>query len=71
MLPNQYRRIVGCDVDSELLAAAKADLVLSVPAQVLNSKSGISGSEKVKAVAKVFEGETAALQANEKASVCV
>lgn len=67
LLLDHNRKFVGCNVDSELPAAAEADPVLKVASQGLSPKSDISGSIKVILVAKVFKEKRAELMASKKA----
>lgn len=53
-------------MDSELLSAAKPDLVLTLASQVLNSKFVFNCSGKVKAAAEVFKDEKAAILAKKR-----
>lgn len=69
MLPDQHKKFVGCDVDSELLNAADKDLVVMFLAQVLSSTLDIGGSAEVVAAVKVFKDEKAAVLARKKAGV--
>lgn len=65
----QHGTIAGCDVDSGLLTAAAADLVLASTSQLLGPKSNISGRAELKAPGKVFRKEKAAVLAHKKGSV--
>lgn len=69
MLLDQHMKAVGCNVDSELLAVAAADLVLTSAFYVLNQESHTSDSEEVKAAPKAFKDVKAAVVASEKDSV--
>lgn len=60
---------LGCNAASEQLTGAESDSVLTLPSQVLNSKSDFSGSVEVMAVEKVFKVGKAALLANKMANV--
>lgn len=48
-LLDQHKTFLGCDVDSEVLATAEADLFLPFASQVLDLKFDISGSGKMEA----------------------
>lgn len=69
MLFDQRKKLVGCDVDSELGTTAKTDLELAFGFRVLSPMSEISGSEEVKVAAKVFKKKRAAVMANKRTSV--
>lgn len=69
ILLDKHRKFVGCNVDSELLTAAEAGLVVILVSQMLNPKSHISGSARMIAAAKAFREEWAALLAS-KRPVC-
>lgn len=65
---DQHRTFVGCVVDCDVLTAAEADHLLTFASQVSDTISEINGSAEVKATAKVFKNEKAALWANKRAS---
>lgn len=61
MLLDQRKKLVRCNVDSELLTTEDADQVLVFVSQVLDPKSDTSGSGEEIAAAKVLKDESAAL----------
>lgn len=68
MLLDQHRKFVGCDLDSDLLMAAKPDLLLTFALQVLNPKSDITGDEEVRAAARAFKEKVAVVSARRRAT---
>lgn len=69
MLLDKHRTFLGWDMDSKLLIAAKTDFVLTCAFQVLNTRSDISVSVKVKTAAKNFEKKRSPLLASKEATV--
>lgn len=69
LLIDQYRKLVGRGVDSELLAAAETDLLLAFVFQVRDPESDIIGSGEMKAAAKVPSEEGVAVLVSKNASV--
>lgn len=68
-MPDQHRKSVGYDVDSEVLRAAEPDVLLTFASQVLNAKFDISESGDVEAAAVVFKDGRETLLAKKKATV--
>lgn len=56
----RHRKLVGCDVDPEVLSAAEPDVVLTLASQGLNPKSDFSESGEVGAAARIFTDEIGA-----------
>lgn len=69
MLADQQRKVMGCEVDSELLTAAETCPLLVSVSQVLEPESDTSGRWKMRGAARVFKDDRAAFLANKKASV--
>lgn len=69
ILLDQQRNFVRCSVDSKLLTAPETDLVLASAPEVLNRKSDIIGSAKVRGATKVWKEGRAVDLANKKVSV--
>lgn len=69
LLLDQHTEFVECDVNLEVLSAAKPDLVLTIASQVLNPKSEVSGSGEVQPAAGVFTTKMGASLARKKAAV--
>lgn len=70
MLIDQYRKFVGCGVDSELLSAPDVGLVLASVFQVPGPEPDTSGNGDVRATAKVGEWKKSCCICQEK-SQCV
>lgn len=63
MLLDQYSRLVGCSVDTEMLSAANLSLLLTPASQMLNRKPDVSGKGESAAAAKFLTDEMGAFLA--------
>lgn len=69
MLPDQHRKFVKCDLDSEVLSAAVPDFVPLLASEVLKLKLNISGSDEVEAEGEVYKDKMGVILGRTKATV--
>lgn len=68
MLLDQHRKTAGCDLDSEVLSAAKPDLLLTFAPQMLSQSSDVKESGEVKEVLRNFREKRAEVLACKRAT---
>lgn len=68
LLADQHRKIVECDLHSEVVSTAVTNLHLLLALQVLNTNSDSTGHEKVRAAARAFKKRVTVVFARRKAT---
>lgn len=68
MLVDQHRKLVGCDLDSDILSTAEPDLHFTFALRRLSPSSDITGAEEVRAAARTFKGRVAVVSACKRAT---
>lgn len=69
LLSNQYRKFVGCYLNSEVLSDVKTDFLLTSPSQVLDANSNSTGNKELGAVASRLKKTFSAVLTRRRATV--